>query len=131
PFEKGITYPVYEAAQKFNTAYQAHPAVSTPPKGRVSEVDSAYRGIARTPGNVVEGAAWLLPASERAGQLLWRDPGKLPGAVSGFVGEQVGGLKASYREDPWAFAGAGLATAAIGLAGGLVGVGRQPSPRSG
>ncbi len=124
PFEKGWTYPIYKGGQDINRLYQQF-ILDTEPYRRKTNIlqihPGAYEfgeGFSRSPGLFVEDAAWLLPAAERVGQLVWKEPGKLPGLVSSFVGEQYHSLQDEFRQNPWGAGGELAGTIAIGAAVG-------------
>jgi hypothetical protein len=129
-FEQGLTYPLYQKGQEFNVGYQQFVIDTEPiwsltnPLRLLPEARKLQAGFVRAPGQFLEGATWLAPAAERGGQLLWKEPHKLPETVSRFAGEQVEGLKEGFGRDPWGTAGELIGTAAIGF--GLGGAARGP-----
>ncbi len=119
PFEKGCTHPVYKWGREANKAYQGfvdqvYPLWSrTQPLHAISEIRQFQRGIARAPGSLLEGLSFIPPAAERGGQLLWKEPHKLPETAAKFAGQQIEGLGAAYERDPYDFAGEMIGTAAL------------------
>ncbi|MFA5409467.1 MAG: hypothetical protein WC343_11905 [Bacilli bacterium] len=118
-FERGWTHPVYEWGQRVNRDYQAftdqaYPLWSrTQPLHAIPEIRQFQRGIVRAPGSLLEGLTFIPPAAERGGQLLWKEPHKLPETAAKFAGQQIEGMGAAYERDPYDFAGEMIGTAAL------------------
>lgn len=137
-FEEGGTHPIYEGGQAINVEYQKLIKATEPiwsltnPLRSIPAARALHGGFARAPGKFIEGASWLIPASERAGQLLWKEPEKLPDTLSRFATEQVEGLQEGFERDPWGTAGELIGTAAIGFAlGGARGPVKGPRGKTG
>lgn len=119
PFEKGWTHPIYEAGQEANRRYQGFVDAALPlyqrvqPLPNIPEIHSLQRGFARAPGSLLEGLTFIPPAAERGGQLLWKEPHKLPETAARFAGQMYEGMGASYERDPWDFGGEMLGTAVL------------------